>query len=159
MHKMHIGREQYANLSNVNPRKENFGDELINAADLKLKVTVGKAKALELFVEPESAEQQLWDENGVVRDEEFVLDLSSTHKHQALTVKGTKHKKMSFDPCTVKLQQAIPRHAHSLEVTLTAQVYPELADIGALCDMQKEDVKITIKNSSRPEEPQTDIED
>ncbi len=146
MHKLRIEAPHTAVLNNVNGRKENHGEEDQNAVDLKLTVSADEALARELFIEPESTQRSLWDDDGDLRDHELELTLASKAADQLVTIAGTGYEEMRFAPATVKLHKAVPQSGRVLDIIFTASVYPTVDQIGPLFDLQKRTVHVTVTN-------------
>lgn len=150
MHKLNFSKQHPANVAHVNHGKDRYGDdEEINRLDVKLTIPVERDKVAELFVEPGATQQALWDDAGQVRDDEYALDLSSRHEDQIFTIKATRGSRRTFNPATVKLKKAKPAAGAQLKITATVSFHPDVADIGPICDMLHQDVKITITNNQK----------
>lgn len=132
-------------LKDVNPRKENHGEDLVLAADLNLQVVMPSSTLIELTNIEAAWEYFCWDistkevrPNGV---DHFVLQ-SRFDAHVLLVTIGDKT--MVFDDVTLKKFKVNPIHGMRVELTFQAQIYPEKNQIAELVEAMMEQVKIKI---------------
>ena len=132
-------------LKNMNPRKENHGEDLVLATDLKLQVVMPGSIMDELTDTKAAWEFFCWDQsteevrpNGV---DHFAL--SAQFDAHVLHV-SIGEKTMTFDDVTIKKFKAKPIDGKRVELTFQAQIYPQKNQLAELAEMIMEQVKIKI---------------
>ena len=151
-------------LKDANPRKENHGEELVLATDLKLQIVMPGNILTELTDTKAAWEFFCWDQsteevrpNGV---DHFAL--SARFDTHVLHV-SIGDKTMTFEDVTLKKFKAKPIDGKRVEMTFQAQIYPQKAQLAELAEMIMEQVKIKIdqprqqdlvENAAKKEEPE-----
>lgn len=132
-------------LKDVNPRKENHGEDLVLAADLNLQVVMPGSILMQLTNLEAAWEFFCWDAsteevrpNGV---DHFVLQ-SRFDAHVLLVT--INDKTMVFDDVTLKKFKVNPIDGKRVELTFQAQIYPKKNQIAELVEAMMEQVKIKI---------------
>ena len=132
-------------LKDANPRKENHGEELVLATDLKLQVVMPGNILTELTDTKAAWEFFCWDQsteevrpNGV---DHFALE-ARFDDHVLNIFIGDKA--MTFEGVTLKKFKAKPIDGKRVEMTFQAQIYPVKDQIAMLANVLMEQIKIKI---------------
>ena len=151
-------------LKDVNPRKENHGENLVLATDLKLLVVMPGSILTEITDTKAAWEFFCWDQsteevrpNGV---DHFALE-ARFDDHVLNIFIGDKA--MTFEGVTLKKFKAKPIDGKRVEMTFQAQIYPVKDQIAMLANVLMEQIKIKIdpprqqdlvENAAKKEEPE-----
>ena len=132
-------------LKSVNPRKENHGEDLVLATDLKLQVVMPGSILTEITDTKAAWDFFCWDKsseevrpNGV---DHFALE-ARFDDHVLHIFVGDKT--MTFEGVTLKKFKAKPIDGKRVEMTFQAQIYPVKDQIAMLANVLMEQIKIKI---------------
>jgi hypothetical protein len=138
-------KKSNAILKDVNPRKENHGDELKLAADLKLEVVLPFTVLHELTSTDVPWEFFCWDKSTEeVRPmgiDHFALDTKLDDHVIHLTIGENV---ITFDGVTLKKFRAKPIDGKRVELSFQAQIYPVKDHLAMLGEVLMEQVKVKI---------------
>lgn len=147
MHQLYLPDPTTVTLTDANPRKEVHGDEDKNALDLTMELEYTAEHFDQLFANPTGIQQAFFDDDEVLETKFKPLSFDNVKaKDQRFTILGTGHKQMNFKGAACTLKQAEPRNGPIMAVKFSVAVYPEVSEIGPLCDMVNQHVKITLED-------------
>lgn len=154
MHQLYLPEPTTVTLTDANPRKESHGDEDVNALDLTMELEYTAEHFDQLFVQPKEIQKAFFKGGEVIenRFKPLKFDDAKT-KDQRFSIDGIGYTEMVFRSATCTLKHAEPRNGPVMAVKFGVAVYPEVHEIGPLCDMVHQHVEITLI------EGQGDVED
>lgn len=138
-----------ADVTNVNPRKENHGDEHVLASDLNIKV-LSASTGLDEYVPGLS--EFLFDD-GAPRNQSVKVSLRSALEPFTFTIEdlsqgglfGAPFEPFTLESVKVKVKAVEPMAGNQMRLTLQVQTHPTPAQSGLLDMMNKETIVVSLR--------------